>query len=219
MRATGRDVAIDGLYSAGEAACVSVHGANRLGANSLLDIVVFGRAIGLTLEKSLKENTDEVSVTDADIEKALERYRRWDSSPEEGEDPEVIRAEMCDIMQNDFGVFRTAEHMATGLEKLRTLRERLKKASLKDKSKTFNTARVEALEVDNLMETAYATAKLANFRTESRGAHSRFDYPKRDDANWLKHSVYINDGERIAFREVNMSPKEVDPVPVKEREH
>lgn len=217
--ADGNDVAIEGLYAAGEAACVSVHGANRLGANSLLDIVVFGRAIGLTLEKSLKENTQEVSVTDEDIQKALARYQRWENNPEGGEDPEVIRAEMCEIMQNDFGVFRTAEHMATGLEKLKALRERLQKASLKDKSKTFNTARVEAMEMDNLMETAYATAKLANFRTESRGAHSRFDYPKRDDANWLKHTVYINDGERIAFREVNMTPKEMAPVPVKEREH
>lgn len=219
LDAEGRDVPIEGLYAAGEAACVSVHGANRLGANSLLDIVVFGRAIGLTLEKSLKENASGVAVTDADIDKALERYRRWETNPEGGEDPEVIRTEMCDIMQNDFGVFRTAEHMATGLEKLKNLRERLKNASLKDKSNTFNTARVEALEIDNLMETAYATAKLANFRTESRGAHSRFDFPKRDDAHWLKHTVYINDGERIAFREVNMSPKEMDPVPVKEREH
>jgi len=219
LDAEGRDVPIEGLYAAGEAACVSVHGANRLGANSLLDIVVFGRAIGLTLEKSLKENDSAIGVTDADIDKALERYRRWETNPEGGEDPEVIRTEMCDIMQNDFGVFRTAEHMATGLEKLKNLRERLKNASLKDKSSTFNTARVEALEIDNLMETAYATAKLANFRTESRGAHSRFDFPKRDDAHWLKHTVYINDGERIAFREVNMSPKEMDPVPVKEREH
>lgn len=217
--ANGNDVAIEGLYAAGEAACVSVHGANRLGANSLLDIVVFGRAIGLTLEKSLKENTQEVSVSDDDIEKALARYNRWQNNPEGGEDPEVIRTEMCEVMQNDFGVFRTAEHMATGLEKLKVLRERLQKASLKDKSKTFNTARVEAMEMDNLMETAYATAKLANFRTESRGAHSRFDYPKRDDKNWLKHTVYINDGEKIAFREVNMSPKEMAPVPVKEREH
>ncbi len=217
--ANGNDVAIEGLYAAGEAACVSVHGANRLGANSLLDIVVFGRAIGLTLEKSLKENREDVSVSDDDIEQALTRYNRWQNNPEGGEDPEVIRTEMCEIMQNDFGVFRTAEHMATGLEKLKALRERLQQASLKDKSKTFNTARVEAMEMDNLMETAYATAKLANFRTESRGAHSRFDYPKRDDANWLKHTVYINDGERIAFREVNMSPKEMAPVPVKEREH
>lgn len=115
----GRDVPIEGLYAAGEAACVSVHGANRLGANSLLDIVVFGRAIGLTLEKSLKENASGVAVTDADIDKALARYRRWETNPEGGEDPEAIRAEMCDVMQNDFGVFRTAEHMATGLEKLK----------------------------------------------------------------------------------------------------
>lgn len=219
LDAAGNDAVVEGLYAAGECACVSVHGANRLGANSLLDIVVFGRAIGISLEKSLKENREEVSVEDKDIENALSRYYRWENNSDQGEDPEAIRTEMCEIMQNDFGVFRTAEHMATGLEKLRALRERLNRACLKDKSKTFNTARIEAMELDNLMETAYATAKLANFRTESRGAHSRFDYPKRDDEHWLKHTVYINEGERIAFREVNMSPKEMAPVPVKEREH
>lgn len=219
LDAQGKEYVVEGLYAAGECACVSVHGANRLGANSLLDIVVFGRAIGLTLEKSLKENVTTVSVSSENIQAALARYQRWENNTESGEDVEVIRAEMCEIMQNDFGVFRTEEYMTTGLEKLKALRERLSRAALKDKSQTFNTARVEALETDNLLETAYSTAVLAHFRTESRGAHSRFDYPKRNDAEWLKHTVYIHQGERIAFRAVNMSPKEMDPVPVKEREH
>jgi len=217
--AAGNEKLIDGLYAAGECACVSVHGANRLGANSLLDIVVFGRSIGLYLEKMLGESTEHAEVTPADIDAAMVRYNRWESNSAEGEDPEIIRAEMCEIMQNDFGVFRTAEHMETGLRKLNDLRERLKKARLCDKSKTFNTARIEALELDNLMEVAYVTAKLADHRTESRGAHSRFDFPERDDKNWLKHSVYLPEGERILFREVNMTPKHMDPIAVKERDH
>lgn len=217
--ANGNEQLIDGLYAAGECACVSVHGANRLGANSLLDIVVFGRSIGLYLEKMLKETIDHAEVAPADIDAAMARYNRWENNPAEGEDPETIRVEMCEIMQNDFGVFRTAEHMATGLEKLKQLRERLSKARLSDKSKTFNTARIEAMELDNLMEVAYVTAKLADHRTESRGAHSRFDFPDRDDKNWLKHSVYLPEGERILFREVNMTPKHMDPIPVKERDH
>lgn len=219
LDAAGNEILIEGLYAAGETACVSVHGANRLGANSLLDIVVFGRAVGLHLEKILKETIDHAHVTDEDIAVAMSRYNRWENNPAGGEDPETIRAEMCDVMQKDFGVFRTAEHMETGLKKLAELRERLKKASLTDKSKTFNTARVEALELDNLMEVAYVTAKLADNRTESRGAHSRFDFPDRDDEKWLKHSVYISEGENITFREVNMSPKEVDPIAVKARDH
>ncbi len=219
LDANGNESLIDGLYAAGECACVSVHGANRLGANSLLDIVVFGRSIGLYLEKMLKENNEHADVSAADIDAAMSRYQRWENNPAEGEDPEIIRAEMCEIMQQDFGVFRTAEHMATGLKKLSDLRERLKKASLHDKSKTFNTARLEALELDNLIEVAYATAKLADHRTESRGAHSRFDFPDRDDKNWLKHSVYMSEGEKISFREVNMTPKHIDPIPVKERDH
>ena len=217
--ANGNEQLIDGLYAAGECACVSVHGANRLGANSLLDIVVFGRSIGLYLEKMLKETVEHSEVTPADIDAAMARYNRWENNPVDGEDPENIRVEMCEIMQNDFGVFRTAEHMSTGLEKLRVLRERLSKARLNDKSKTFNTARIEAMELDNLMEVAYVTAKLADYRTESRGAHSRFDFPERDDKNWLKHSVYLPEGERILFREVNMTPKHMDPIPVKERDH
>ena len=217
--ANGQEKLIDGLYAAGECACVSVHGANRLGANSLLDIVVFGRSIGLYLEKMLKESVEHAEVKPEDVDVAMARYNRWENNPVDGEDPENIRAEMCEIMQNDFGVFRTAEHMATGLEKLKQLRERLSKARLCDKSKTFNTARIEAMELDNLMEVAYVTAKLADHRTESRGAHSRFDFPERDDKNWLKHSVYLPEGERILFREVNMTPKHMDPIPVKERDH
>lgn len=216
--AAGNDKIVEGLYAAGECACVSVHGANRLGANSLLDIVVFGRSISLFVEKALKEGLVQPEATDSDIEAAYARYQRWDTSTD-GPDVYELQAELAQVMQQDFGVFRTAEHMATGLEKLKAIRERIGSAVLKDKSKTYNTARVEALELDNLIETACATAVLANHRTESRGAHSRYDFPDRNDQEWLKHTLYFSENNGIAYREVNMSPKEVAPIEVKERDH
>ena len=216
----GKDQVVPGLYAAGECACVSVHGANRLGANSLLDIVVFGRSIGLFVEEQLKAGLEHHKIADEDIHTAYARYQRWENSKEgEGESIYALHAEMCEIMQQDFSVFRTADHMASGIEKLKALRERIKTAVLTDKSREFNTTRIEALELDNLMEVAYATAVLANNRTESRGAHSRFDYPDRDDKSWLKHSLYFGETEKVSYREVNMSPVEVDPIAVKERDH
>lgn len=215
----GADQEVPGLFAAGECACVSVHGANRLGANSLLDIVVFGRAVGLHLEQTLKSGSvDDINVAEDDITAAMKRYKRWDENAE-GENVYDLHEEMSVIMQEDFGVFRTEENMKAGLKKLDDLKVRIDKAVLGDKSKEFNTARVEALELDNLMEVAYATAVLAANRTESRGAHSRFDHPDRDDENWLKHSVYRKEGAKISYREVNVTPKEVDPVAVKERDH
>jgi succinate dehydrogenase / fumarate reductase flavoprotein subunit len=212
----GHDKLIDGLFAAGESACVSVHGANRLGANSLLDIVVFGRAVGLHLEKILKNGYDMPSVSDDDIDAALVRLNRLNST-QKGESVVEVRNSMQKIMQEDFGVFRTGENMASGLKSLEEIEARSKNTALTDQSNVFNTARIEALELDNLLAVAKATAVLANKRTESRGAHSRLDYPQRDDANWLKHSIYFMDG-RIAFRAVNMKPKEVEPLPIQERE-
>jgi succinate dehydrogenase / fumarate reductase flavoprotein subunit len=213
----GQDKVVQGLYAAGECACVSVHGANRLGANSLLDIVVFGRAAGLHVQQSIREGLAFLEPTQTEIEESLQRYNRWENN-QKGESIEEIRSSLQKIMQDDFGVFRTADNMKEGFKKLEQLQERLKSAAIKDKSKCFNTARVEALELDNLMETAISTAYLANARTESRGAHARYDYPDRDDKNWLKHSVYFSDG-RIEFRPINMKPQEVKPIQLKEREH
>ncbi|WP_133130877.1 succinate dehydrogenase flavoprotein subunit [Legionella yabuuchiae] len=214
----GQDQVIEGLYAVGECACVSVHGANRLGGNSLLDLVVFGRAAGLHVELQWQSNQlpDMPYVTDDNIEVALERYQRWENSSE-GESPAVIRDEMQRVMQEDFGVFRTGEVMEKGLERLQKLRDRLNDATLEDKSNVFNTERVTALELDNLMATAYATAKSALARTESRGAHSREDYPNRDDEHWIKHTIYQSEDDKIDYRPVNTKPQFVEPFEPKER--
>ncbi|RUR10755.1 succinate dehydrogenase flavoprotein subunit [Legionella septentrionalis] len=214
----GREEIVQGLYAVGECACVSVHGANRLGGNSLLDLVVFGRAAGLHVEDLwLSQQMPAMPyVTDEDVAAGLARYQRWENS-KDGENPAIIREEMQRVMQEDFGVFRTGEFMQQGLHKLQTLRERLAHAKLLDKSEVFNTERVTALELDNLMATAYATAKSALARTESRGAHSREDYPKRDDENWIKHTLYFAADDHIDYRPVNTTPKYVAPFEPKER--
>jgi succinate dehydrogenase / fumarate reductase flavoprotein subunit len=211
----GKDQIVEGLYAIGECACVSVHGANRLGSNSLLDLVVFGRAAGLHAEKAIKEGLPLHSVTESDIETTLARINRWNTA-KTGEDYMLIRHAMQKVMQNDFGVFRLEESMLEGLKKLKELQARLKYARLSDTSQIFNTARIQALELDNLMEVALVTALAALTRKESRGAHSREDYPKRDDKNWLKHLIVFSDG-RISSRPVNMKPHFVDPLKPMER--
>lgn len=212
----GQDEVVEGLYAVGECACVSVHGANRLGGNSLLDLLVFGRAAGRHVEETLRSGVTQHPVNHDDVEASLVRYRRWVDS-KTGESPAAIKADMQKTMQNDFSVFRTGEMMQQGLHALGSLRMRLQNAYLADKSRVFNTALVEALELDNLFIAAYATALSAYHRTESRGAHSREDYPKRDDARWIKHSLYLAKDDRIAYRDVNRKPNFVDPLQPKER--
>ena len=211
----GNDQIIPGLYAAGECACVSVHGANRLGANSLLDIVVFGRAAGLHLEETLQEGIPLPEVSREDIEVALSRLVRWDNSTQ-GESVALIRSDMQKVMQQDFGVFREGKAMQEGLQKLLAIRERLQHAVLTDKTQVFNTARIEALELENMMEVAIASAICADARKESRGAHSRLDYPDRDDQNWLKHSLYFRDKD-LSSRSVNFKPKEAQAVKLQKR--
>jgi succinate dehydrogenase / fumarate reductase flavoprotein subunit len=214
--AAGNDQAVDGLYAAGEAACVSVHGANRLGGNSLLDLVVFGRAAGMHIEEVLRQGVSHRAASESDLERATARLARWNESTS-GESVAALKKELQTVMQNSFGVFRTETHMEEGTKKLVDLRERIGQAHLSDKSAVFNTARMEALELDNLLEVAEATAISALTRTESRGAHARDDYQVRDDENWLCHSIYSPISRQTTKREVNFSPKTVPTFEPQER--
>jgi len=214
----GNDVVIDGLYACGEAACVSVHGANRLGGNSLLDLVVFGRAAGIQIEKSLKEGFVSDNATEENIETAMSRLNRLNNSTS-GESVAQLRADLQKIMQLYFGVFREGETMQKGLKLLDELKARLQNVYLDDKSSAFNTARIEALELDNLFEVAYATAVSAEERKESRGAHARNDFTERDDENWLKHSIYFPTTKSVGKRDVNFSPKTMEAFPPQIRKY
>ncbi|AMD01854.1 succinate dehydrogenase flavoprotein subunit [Halomonas chromatireducens] len=207
--ADGNDQIVGGLFACGEAACVSVHGANRLGGNSLLDLVVFGRAAGMFIESALNEGIEYLEASESDIDNAMKRINRWNESSG-GESVADLKVELQSIMQNAFGVFRQEDNMQEGVKKLADLRGRIAEAHLVDKSGAFNTARIEALELDNLMEVAEATAIAALERKESRGAHSRYDYPDRDDVNWLKHSMYFPLEKKVGKRDVNFKPKTVD---------
>ncbi len=208
---------IEGLYAAGECACVSVHGANRLGGNSLLDILVFGRAAANHIIEYLKENRYHKPLDDACIEKAMARFRRWDGGKNnDGESVSGLRHELKAIMEEHCGVFRNDEVLKQGVEKIEQLAERLQHASIGDHSDTFNTARVEALELENLMACGLATMHSAYARKESRGAHSRIDYPERDDKNWMKHTLFSYENG-LDYKPVRTKPVSVDSFPPKPR--
>ena len=204
----GKDEVVEGLYSIGEAANVSVHGANRLGGNSLLDLVVFGRAAGRHINKEVAES-DSKDISMTNIEESLELMTKIQSTTE-GESVFALKSEMQNIMQNHFGVYRNEQLMKEGIDKLKDVTERTKNIHLIDKSNQFNSERVEILEYFNLLEIANATAYSAVDRKESRGAHAREDFPDRDDENWLCHSLFFKNENRVSKRNVNLSPKTVD---------
>ena len=214
----GHDQVIPGLYACGEVACVSVHGANRLGGNSLLDLVVFGRASGLFIEKALREGIELRDASQSDVEEASGRLQALNDRAS-GESVAPLRVELQEIMQNHFGVFRTGEFMREGIAKLASLRERVEAVALADRSSAFNTSRIECLELQNLFETAEATAVVAEARDESRGAHARDDFAERDDANWLCHSLYHSEDKRVSKRGVNFTPRTVETFQPKARSY
>jgi len=222
----GAQKVVNGLYAVGECACVSVHGANRLGTNSLLDLLVFGRAAG----NHIVENNNKLQVhkplpADA-ADKTLARLARLDASSE-GEYAQDVANDMRAIMQQHAGVFRTQASMDEGVTKINALRSRVAKITLGDKSKVFNTARIEALEVDNLMEVAQATMTSAAARKECRGAHTVNDYERpaddaqfplgRNDVEWMKHTLWDSATNSLSYKPVNLKPLTVESVPPKVR--
>ena len=204
--------------SVGECACVSVHGANRLGGNSLLDIVVFGRAAGEHMLNYLQENPYARPIPKVALEPALARLARWERKGE-GESLPEIHDSMRGIMEQHCGVFRNGDSLRTGVAAMQQLRERLAHAVLQDQSKIFNTARIEALELENMLETALASIVSAHAREESRGAHAREDFPQRDDNAWLKHSLYFLDGQRLDYKPVRLKPLTVESFPPQPRHY
>jgi succinate dehydrogenase / fumarate reductase, flavoprotein subunit len=215
--ARGGEQIVRGLYAAGECACVSVHGANRLGTNSLLDLLVFGKASGETIIADLAADKARLPDLPKDAGDAtLARLARLDSATS-GESVSRVAADLRRNMQLHCGVFRFPDGLAEGVRNMKEIAQRAQRTFIKDKSRVFNTARVEALELDNLVETALSTMISAEARKESRGAHDRSDHHERDDVNWLKHTLWFKEGNRLDYKPVKLKPLSVEPFEPKAR--
>jgi succinate dehydrogenase / fumarate reductase flavoprotein subunit len=204
-RAGNPEAVVPGFYAAGECACASVHGANRLGTNSLTDLLVFGKAAAGSVMKFLAENPGRKDLPKDAGEQTLARLARLDGQ-KNGESVAEVGTEMRRAMQAHCGVFRFPDLLVEGVKKIRSIADRASRTQIGDKSKVFNTARVEALELDNLIEVARASMVSAEARKESRGAHDRADHHERDDANWLKHTLWYKEGDRLDYKPVHMKP-------------
>jgi succinate dehydrogenase / fumarate reductase flavoprotein subunit len=212
----GQNQVVQGLYAIGECACVSVHGANRLGTNSLLDLVVFGRAAGNHIVGTNLKAQEHRDLPENGADVSLSRLAKIDASSK-GERVQDVANDIRNTMQTYCGVFRTEELLSQGVTKIMDLAARADNIYITDKSQVFNTARVEALELANLVETAKATIVSAQARKESRGAHAHRDFPERDDANWMKHTLWYSEGNRLDYKAVNLKPLTVESFQPKKR--
>lgn len=210
---------IENFYAVGECACVSVHGANRLGSNSLLDLIVFGRAAGQNVIESIDKKAKYPNIPKEAIDFTQQRVASLNKKNKGEESIVGLGKDLRSTMQKHCGVFRFPELLREGVKKIHDIAERAEKLQISDKSNVFNTARIEALELKNLIEVAKATIESAYAREESRGAHCRSDFEDRNDNQWLKHSLYYSHTNDINYRSVNLKPLTVEPFPLKKREY